>query len=107
MDKIKIEDKSRIENITFLYPELMNENAEAKFKEVYESMMIILSSLQEAREKVLDLEKKYKEASEYWNSIKHLCKYSHPCIYKDDIIKECGWSIRGHGNAIIGKTSII
>ena len=107
MEKIKIEDKSRIDKINFLYPELMNEDAENTIKEAYSSMMSILSSLQETREKVLELEKKYKKASEYWNSIKYLIEYTHPFVYKDDVKEECNWSIRGHGNAIIGKKSVI
>lgn len=104
---IKVEDKSRIDKVTFLYPDLMCENAEEVVKERYNRLMNTERSLQEARYKTRSLEEEYKKAQAEWNQIKPMFTYTHPTTEKKVINNTCDMVIKGHGNDIIGKTTIM
>lgn len=104
---IKVEDKSRIDKVTFLYPDLMHENAEEVVKERYSRLMSIEKSLQEARCTTRSLEEEYKKAQAEWNQIKVAFTYTHPTTEKKVIKNTCEMIIKGHGNDIIGKTTVM
>lgn len=104
---IKVEDKSRIDKVTFLYPDLMHENAEEVVKEKYARLMGIEKSLQEARYKTRSLEEEYKKAQAEWNQIKTAFTYTHPTTEKKVIKETCDMVIKGHGNDIIGRTTVM
>ena len=106
MEKLKVEDKSRIENVIFIHPELMSSNASEHVKEKYSRMINIDKSLQEKRAEVRSLEEEQKKAREEWESIKKMCTYTHPTIEKEYYKGECNFAIKGHGNDIIGKTTV-
>ena len=93
MEKLKVEDKSRIENVIFIHPELMSSNASVLVKE--------------KRLEVRSLEEEQKKAREEWETIKKMCTYTHPTIEKEYYKGECNFAIKGHGNDIIGRTTVM
>lgn len=107
MEKLKVEDKSRIDNVIFIHPELMSPNASELVKEKYSRMINIDNSLQEKRAEVRSLEEEQKKAREEWETIKKMCTYTHPTIEKEYYKGECNFAIKGHGNDIIGKTTVM
>ena len=107
MEKIRIEDKSRIENVIFFHPELMGPNASDLVKEKYARMANIDKSLQDKREEVRNLEEEQKKAREEWETIKRMCTYTHPVKEKEYHKEVCNFAIKGHGNDIIGKTTVM
>ena len=107
MEKLKVEDKSRIENVIFTHPELMSSNASELVKEKYSRMINIDKSLQDKRAEVRSLEEEQKKAREEWETIKKMCTYTHPTIEKEYYNGECNFAIKGHGNDIIGRTTVI
>lgn len=106
-NKIKVEDKSRIENIIFFHPELMGSNASELVKEKYSRMINIDKTLQEKRAEVRNLEEEQKKAREEWETIKKMCTYTHPIKEKVYHKEVCNFAIKGHGNDIIGKTTVM
>ena len=107
MEKLKVEDKSRIENVIFIHPELMSSNASELVKEKYSRMINIDKSLQEKRAEVRNLEEEQRKAKEEWENIKKMCTYTHPTkeeVYHKEV---CNFAIKGHGNDIIGKTTVM
>ena len=105
--KIKLEDRSRIENVIFIHPELMCPNASDLVKEKYSRMINIDKTLQEKRAEVRNLEEEQKKAREEWETIKKMCNYTHPIKEKAYHKEVCNFVIKGHGNDIIGKTTVM
>lgn len=106
-EKLKVEDKSRIENVIFIHPELMSSNASELVKEKYARMINIDNSLQEKRVEVRSLEEEQKKAREEWEVIRKMCTYTHPTKEKVYHKEVCNFAIKGHGNDIIGKTTVM
>ena len=106
-EKLKVEDKSRIENVIFIHPELMSSNASELVKEKYSRMINIDKSLQEKRAEVRNLEEEQRKAKEEWENIKKMCTYTHPIKEKVYHKEVCNFAIKGHGNDIIGKTTVM
>ena len=102
-----VEDKSRIEKVTFKHPELMSSNAESIIREKYNRLLNIKASLSDARLNVRIYEEELKEAEEEWNSISSMVTLTHPSRQKEYHTEKCSFGIRGHGNDIIGKTSVM
>ena len=102
-----IEDKSRIDKITFNHPELMNDKAEDFIREKYQRLISLNNTLHDTRDKVRSLEEEYKEAEKEWNSIKTMITFTHPSRQKEYFKESCSVGIRGHGNDIIGRTSMV
>lgn len=104
---LKVEDRSKIDKVIFNYPELMSSGAEDTIKKMYMEMTSLDAELQQARVKVRDLENAVKEAKEKWNSIQNLFTYTHPINEKVYVTESCTFAIQGHGNDIIGKTTVM
>lgn len=107
MEKLRVEDKSRIDNVIFYHPELMNERASELVKEKYARMISLSKTLQDKRAEVRSLEEEEKKAKEEWETIKKMCTYTHPIIEKEYYKGECNFAIKGHGNDIIGRTTVM
>ena len=107
MEKLRIEDKSRIDKVIFNYPELMNERASELIKEKYSRMISLSNTLQDKRVEIRSLEEEERKARKEWEEIKSMITYSHPIVEKEYNKEECNFSIRGHGNDIIGRTSVM
>ena len=107
MEKLKVEDKSRIDNVVFYHPELMNEEASELVKVKYARMISLSKTLQDKRAEVRSLEEKEKKVKEEWERISKICTYTHPTIEKEYYKGECNFAIKGHGNDIIGKTTVM
>ena len=104
---LKVEDRSKIDKVIFNYPELMSSDAEDTIKKMYMEMTSLDDELQQARDRVRDLENAVKEAKEKWHSIQNLFTYTHPINEKVYVIESCAFAIQGHGNDIIGKTTVM
>lgn len=104
---IKIEDRNRIENIKFKYPELMAEGAEEAIKSIYATLLDTENKLHKTRDLVRSLELKQKELQEKWRELQILFTYSHPAITKTITKETCSLAIKGHGNDIIGRTTVM
>lgn len=104
---LKIEDKSKIDKVIFNYPELMSSNAEDTIKKMYMEMVSLDTELQQARAKVRDLESTVREAKEKWRSMQNLFTYTHPINEKVYVTESCTFAIQGHGNDLIGKTTVM
>ena len=104
---IKVEDKSRIDSVTFLYPDLMRDNAEEVIKEKYNRLYNLQQSLYESRETTRKLEGEVAKAQSEWNKIKEFITFTHPSTEKTIIREHCEMVIKGHGNDIIGKTTVM
>ena len=102
-----VEDKSRIERVIFKHPELMSSNAESLIREKYNRLLGIKASLNESRINIRNLEEELKEAEKEWDSISKMVTLTHPSRPKEYHKEKCSFGIRGHGNDIIGKTSVI
>lgn len=70
--KIKVVDRKSIKNITFKFPELMNEQSAELIKEEYESLVGLQNSLYEARDNVRALEKELEARVKAWDAKKDL-----------------------------------
>lgn len=104
---LKVEDRSRIDKVIFNYPELMSSDAEDIIKKMYLEMTSLDTKLQQARAEVRDLENAVKEAKERWHNIQNFFTYTHPTCEKKYITEDCTLVIQGHGNDIIGRTTIM
>ena len=107
METIKVEDKSTITNIVFKFPELMREGAEEIIKERYSHLISLQDKLQEARSNVRSLEEEVKREMGEWRTLQDIVSYSHPTSEKIVKVETCGLTIQGHGNDIIGKTTVM
>lgn len=106
-EKLRIEDKSRIDKITFNHPELMNERASELIKEKYSRMISLSNTLQDKRVEIRSLEEEERKARKEWEEIKSMITYSHPIVEKEYNKGECNFAIKGHGNDIIGRTTVM
>ena len=106
-DIIKVEDRNTITNIVFKFPELMREDAEDTIKMKYSHLMSLQDKLQEARSNVRSLEEEVKKEMEEWRTLQDIVSYSHPTSEKIVKVETCGLTIKGHGNDIIGKTTVM
>lgn len=70
--KVKVEDRTRIKDITFKNPELMNIDAFRLVKNEYYALIKAQKELYEARAKVRELEKKYDTLEKSWNAKKDM-----------------------------------
>ena len=70
--KVKVEDKARIKNIKFKFPELMDTDALNLIKDEYYTLQETESELHSARETVRSLEKKLAEMEKKWDAKKDL-----------------------------------
>lgn len=104
---IKVEDKSTITNIVFKFPELMREDAEEVVKEKYSYLISLQDKLQKARSEVRSLEEEVKIETEKWRLLQDIISYSHPTSEKIVKSETCSLTIQGHGNDIIGKTTVM
>lgn len=104
---IKVEDKSTITNIVFKFPELMREDAEEIVKEKYSYLISLQDKLQKARSEVRSLEEEVKIETEKWRVLQNVMGYSHPTSEKIVKVETCSLTIQGHGNDIIGKTTVM
>ena len=104
---IKVEDKSRIESVTFLVPDLMGSRAVEVVKDKYNRLYNLQQSLYKARYKTRELEEEVKKAQAEWNKIQTMIIYTHPYVERTSIKEHCGMIIKGHGNDIIGKTTVM
>jgi predicted nuclease with TOPRIM domain len=106
-DIIKVEDRNTITNIVFKFPELMREDAEEIVKERYSYLTSLQDKLQKARSEVRSLEEEVKRETEEWRTLQDIVSYSHPTSEKIIKVETCGLTIQGHGNDIIGKTTVM
>lgn len=106
-DIIKVEDRNTINNIVFKFPELMREDAEDTIKMKYSHLISLQDKLQEARSNVRSLEEEVKREMEEWRTLQDIVSYSHPTSEKIVKVETCGLTIQGHGNDIIGKTTVM
>lgn len=104
---LKVEDRSKIDKVIFNYPELMSSDAEDIVKKMYVEIISLDTKLQQARAEVRDLENAVKEAKEKWNSMQNLFTYTHPINEKVYVTESCAFAIQGHGNDLIGKTTVM
>ena len=70
--KIKVEDKTRIKNIRFKFPHLMDSRSEQEIKWEYGALCAKENELHSARERVRQLEKEYDRRMKEWNAKKDL-----------------------------------
>ena len=70
--KVKVEDRTKIKNVTFKHPELMGKDAEKMVKSEYRELLNIKEKLYAAREEVRNLEKLYGTLEADWNSKKDM-----------------------------------
>ena len=104
---IKVEDRNTINNIVFKFPELMREDAEDTIKMKYSHLISLQDKLQEARSNVRSLEEEVKREMEEWRTLQDIVSYSHPTSEKIVKVETCSLTIKGHGNDIIGKTTVM
>lgn len=104
---IKVEDKSRIESVTFIMPDLMGSKAVEVIKDKYNRLYNLQQSLYKARYKTRELEEEVKKAQAEWNKIATMITYTHPYVEKAAIKGHCDMVIKGHGNDIIGRTTVM
>lgn len=70
--KVKVEDRSRVKDVKFEYPDLMNDNARDLIIKEYHDILDTELSLDVARNSVRYLERRLKEQKEKFESIKKL-----------------------------------
>lgn len=85
----------------------MSSNAESLIREKYNRILNIKTSLNDARVNIRNLEEELKEAEKEWDNIKDIFTLIHPSRQKEYHTGKCSFGIRGHGNDIIGKTSVV
>ena len=104
---IKIEDRSIIDKITFNHPELMSDDAESIIREKYNNLIQLDNRIHLLRDELRTLEDQLKLANKEWNIIKNNFEYTHPIKNKTVVKDICTIAIKGHGNDIIGRTTVI
>lgn len=70
--KVKVEDRTKIKNVTFKHPELMGKDAEKMVRLEYRELLDVKEKLYAAREEVRRLEKKYDTLEKSWNAKKEM-----------------------------------
>ena len=104
---LKLEDKRTLATVEFRFPKLMNADAEELVKKEYEHFISLQDQLQKARENVRNLEEKVKKAQEEWFALQSIISYTYPTREKLVTRDTCSLTIKGHGNDIIGKTTVM
>lgn len=104
---INVENRGEIDKVNFIYPELMASGAELYIKEFYKEMILKEEELHSSREKCIHLETELKELQNKWGEMKRLFTYTHPTKEKVLNINKCTVAIQGHGNDIIGRTTVM
>lgn len=92
---VHIEDKTRIKDIKFNFPELMGEDSLNKIKEEYCSLIEAKAELQEARRVVRELEKKVLKKERTWNAKKDLFEIEFESTKKEVKTKKSYMTING------------
>lgn len=70
--KVRVEDKTKIKNIRFKYPDIVGEDAGDNIKREYEELLNAKVNLSKARAEVRELEKIYDKLEKEWMGKQHL-----------------------------------
>lgn len=104
---LHIEDKTRIKKVHFKHPKLVSSVAEAYIKDTYYQLLNKKEELNEAREKVRYLEKEIIEMEKEFKIITSDCTIEFETTDKEYTTRESDMMIKGHGNDIIGRKTIV
>ena len=103
--ELKILDQTRIKSVKFIFPDLMNSNAEDIIRTAYKVLLEKERDLSDYRAKVRELEEEVKERRENWNKLQEVIEVTFEektTEYKEN---KAGVAILGCGNDIYGKKS--
>lgn len=104
---INVENRKEIDKINFIYPELMSSDAEDFIKNFYKELQSKEEELHLYRERCNKLEGELKTLQSKWGEMRKLFTYTHPSKEKVLNINKCTVAIQGHGNDIIGRTTVM
>ena len=89
------------------YQEILDKLS-VQYDDVLNTNLISLQDkLQKARNEVRGLEEEVKIETEKWRVLQNVMEYSNPTNEKIVKVETCGLTIQGHGNDIIGKTTVM
>lgn len=99
------QDRDKIEEIVFKYPEIMRDNAEKLIKEEYYNLLDLEEELYKARRKVIELEKAYEAKRELFNGKSNLFDLKFRTSEKEIITQESNVLFKGVGNDLLGYSN--
>lgn len=109
MEVLKIEDRTKISKITFKFPELMGnlDKTEQLIREEHNKILELENTIQKARSELWSMEDKLKESKALFQKKSQLFEIEYAVKEKEYNTEKCSLMLKGHGNDIIGVTSIL
>lgn len=103
--KMIVEDRTKVREVHFKYPEMMNEGAQEEIKNDYNELLSLEEELYNAREVVRELEKKLTEKKKKFDEKTLLCTLEFETSEKEVVNYESYVLFKGMGNDTLGHYS--
>ena len=103
--KMIVEDRTKVKEVHFKYPEMMNEGAQEEIKNDYNELLSLEEELYNAREVVRELEKKLTEKKKKFDEKTLLCTLEFETSEKEVVNYESYVVFKGMGNDTLGHYS--
>jgi peptidoglycan hydrolase CwlO-like protein len=103
---IRYVDKSQITAVKFKFPALMSDNADKMVRECHKTFLDAQNALNDARNKVRELEKEFEKAKEDWNEMQKFAEIDFLTKEKETFTAESNSMIfKGYGNSTLGYSN--
>lgn len=102
MNKIEIEDRTKVKKVIFKYPELMNNDAEKRIIQDYKSLLELEDEVYKLREELRALEEKRDKHKKVFDSQKDLFTLVFETYTKDIIKNKTNIQFGNLGNDTLG-----
>lgn len=106
-ETLQIKDTNKIKDIHFKHPELMSKSAKNRIKKLFYNIYKTQRILHEERDKVIKLEIKLKTLQKEFNTLSCLFDIEYETTTKEIVRETEGFGIRGLGNDVIGRQTVI
>ena len=103
--KMIVEDRTKVKEVHFKYPEMMNEGAQEEIKNDYNELLSLEEELYNAREVVRELEKRLTEKKKKFDEKTLLCTLEFETSEKEVVNYESYVLFKGMGNDTLGHYS--
>ena len=103
--KMIVEDRTKVKEVHFKYPEMMNEGAQEEIKNDYNELLSLEEELYNAREVVRELEKRLTERKKKFDEKTLLCTLEFETSEKEVVNYESYVLFKSMGNDTLGHYS--
>lgn len=103
MNKIEIEDKTKVKEVIFKYPELMSNDAEERIKDDYKTLLDLEEKVYSKREELRALEEQRDKHKSAFDNQKHLFTLIFESKTKEVIKNKTNIKFGNLGNETLGN----